>query len=136
MSTRYENPTVLIADSKKIDAAYLKIMLERDGYTVEVAEDEADILEKIKQNPYHAILLANQPFNNLNGIEVTKKVRDHQNKTHTYSTIIGLASSAMQIEIRSFLAAGADICLPKPIYKNELCNIMQMVVQQSYYGSV
>ncbi|MCS7005704.1 MAG: response regulator [Cytophagales bacterium] len=123
-------PTVLIADNKRIDAACLKLLLERDGFQVEIVEYEDDVLEKIKNQSYYAILLANQSFNNLNGIEVTKKIRDYFHKVHTHMPIIGLASSAIQAEMRGFLAAGADACLAKPVYKNELYDVLKQTLKK------
>lgn len=102
----------------------LKMLLERDGYQVEVAEDGAAGLETIeRERPDVAILDIGLP--GLDGYEVARRVRQKHDRQQIY--LIALTGYGQESDRQAVRAAGFDSHLIKPPRREELLQTLQGV---------
>jgi DNA-binding response OmpR family regulator len=103
---------ILIADDEKTIHFYLQRKLTKLGYTVLVAQDGEDALEKAFSNVPDIILL-DVKMPKLSGLEVCRRIKSDERTKHIL--ILMLSAKAQSAEIKEGLEAGADRYLCKPI---------------------
>ncbi len=103
---------ILIVDDEKTITSYLEKKLSKLGYTVSVAEDGEEALEKaFSTTPDFVLLDVKLP--RLNGYEVCRRLKA-DSRTRNVPIVI-LSAKAQSSEIDQGLAAGADKYLCKPM---------------------
>ncbi len=108
---------VLIVDDEPQNRALFSTLLEREGYSVEVAADGVEALDKIELEAPDLILLDVQ-MPRVNGFEVCRRVKgDDRRRLIPIVLVTGLA--AREDRIRG-IEAGADDFLAKPVDRDEL----------------
>jgi len=120
---------ILVADNKDIDAAYMRLMLERNGCKTEIVNNGQDVLEKIKSNDYSLVVMNEQLFQ-MDGAETVKKIRELERTGQKRTPILGLTSYSLSNEKKKFQNAGLDYCLSKPVYKNNLTDILSSIFKR------
>lgn len=106
---------ILIAEDEASIARALKVMLEKNKYTVDMVHNGADALEHITSSEYDALVL-DIMMPGMDGISVLKALRE-----------AGVTTPALFLTARSEVSqrvegldAGADDYLPKPFSTAEL----------------
>ncbi len=100
---------VLIIDDEKVIRESCKIVLERDGYTVDLAEDGEKGLKLFKQK-HHDIILLDFMMRGISGTEVLKRLNNID--SHAIKIVItGYASIPVAVEV---MKLGANDFVPKP----------------------
>ncbi|MEN7547752.1 response regulator [Rapidithrix thailandica] len=127
--------TVLLAESRSIDAAYMQLLLEKNGWKTEVVTDGTEVLERIRRKQYSLILMSEE-LNCMDGITTVRKIREFENGTRYHIPVVGFTSYSLEGEKRKLLGAGMDFCLSKPVYKNKLLEILQTLAHVSSNVSV
>ncbi len=117
---------VLVAETKDIDAAHLKLMLEKNGCKTEIVKKGSDVLQKLEQEDY-ALLLLNETLPGIDSTEIVKKIRSVEKTTGKHLPIIGITAYSLPSEKKQFQDAGIDYCLSKPVYKNLLYAVLSEV---------
>jgi CheY-like chemotaxis protein len=113
---------VLVADSQSIDAAFLRLMLERNGYKADVVADGNEVMERLKSNKY-AFVLINGNLRSSDGSSVARQIRaNEQEGEHTI--IVGITPTSLAKEARDFIQAGVDATLAKPVYNPQLNEVL------------
>jgi PAS domain S-box-containing protein len=122
---------ILVAEDNQINQRLIKKLLEKRGYTVDIAEDGKEAVEKFKQrllqleNPYSLILMDIQmPI--MDGIEATSEIR----KVDKNIPIIALTAHAMKGDKRKFLSEGMNDYISKPVKKDFLFEILEKYVSK------
>tara|TARA_R110002124_G_scaffold64985_2_gene177397 strand:- start:198120 stop:199766 length:1647 start_codon:yes stop_codon:yes gene_type:complete len=123
-----EEDAIKVLSSKKINARILLVedvvtnqfiiseMLESIGCSVELAEDGAIAVEKIKANAYDAVFMDCQmPI--MDGYEATRAIRRLNIKQ---PRIIALTANAYEADQDRCIAAGMDDFVTKPVVMNTL----------------
>ena len=121
--------TVLVAENERIDAAYLRLLLERNGWEADIITDGEELLKKIKEKNY-ALILMNNKLKNLDGIEVTIKIREQEAKSDYHIPIVGVTSYTIAEERRQYLNAGMDYCITKPVYQKNLFDLIYSIFNE------
>ena len=103
---------ILVADDEDLVRSYIEKKLAKLGYTVLVAKDGEEALEKAFSNIPDIILL-DVKMPKLNGIEACKRIKSDERTRHI--PIIMLSAKAQSSEINEGIEAGADKYLCKPI---------------------
>lgn len=116
------NHSILVVDDDPIIRHMLRMLLELDGYDVDEAEDGIDALEKIGQQPPHAMIL-DVMMPRLDGVSVCKRLRSEP-ETMNLPIIIVSGKTQMGAEEEG-LAAGASAYLRKPIDVPEMLRILR-----------
>lgn len=126
---RKEINNVLVAENKGIDAAYLRLMLERNGWKADIVTDGEEALKKIEEKQYAFILVSNN-LNSLKGTEIISKIREAETTSHTHLPIVGVASCSLVSERKRYLNAGVDYCIAKPVYQRSLFEIINTLFEE------
>jgi len=122
---------ILVAEDNHINQRLIKKLLEKRGYTADIAEDGKETVEKFKQrllqlgNPYSLILMDIQmPI--MDGIEATREIR----KVDQNIPIIALTAHAMKGDKSKFLSEGMNDYISKPVKKAFLFEILDKYISQ------
>ena len=117
---------ILLAEDEVSIARALKLMLEKNQYTVDMVHNGAEALDFIGSVPYDALVL-DIMMPKMNGIEVLTAARKMGKKTPAL-----FLTAKGEIEDRvAGLDAGADDYLPKPFATSEFLARVRALVRRS-----
>ncbi len=109
---------ILVAEDNKVNQKVALNQLKNLGYKADLANDGEEVLIKLAERDYDAILMDCQ-MPRLDGYATTRAIRQREgNRRHTI--IIALTASAMKEDLELAMAAGMDDFLTKPVRKEEL----------------
>lgn len=110
---------ILVVDDHPVNKHLLKIVLEKRGYDVKVAEDGIDAINCVKENKFDLIFMDIQmPI--LDGYEATKRLREMEYKM----PIIACTAGSQENERKIAISFGMNDVLSKPFTKEELKAIL------------
>ena len=118
---------ILVVEDEKINAMVITAMLAKLGHQVEVVANGRLALEKLGQTVYDCILMDIQ-MPELDGVETTRAIRGDAANPNTAVPIIALTAHAMKGDRETFLAAGMDDYLAKPIEMERLTAVLARLV--------
>lgn len=117
---------ILIAEDEVSIGRALKVLLEKERYTVDLVHNGNDAVDYIEAAHYDALVL-DIMMPGRDGIEVLTTVRAHGNTTPAL-----FLTAKGEIEDRvAGLDAGADDYLPKPFATSELLALVRALVRRS-----
>jgi hypothetical protein len=110
-------PQILLVDDNSTNLKVATSILEKAGCKVTRAQSGKKAIEWVMQNSFDVILMDIQ-MPEMNGVEATQEIK--KLKPELESPIIAMTAFSMQEEKESFLKAGMDDYLSKPIKAEEL----------------
>jgi CheY-like chemotaxis protein len=111
---------VLVAEDCQTNQTLIKLVLERLGLEVTIAQNGQEVVEKATSEHFDLILMDIQmPV--MNGYEAAKVLREQQ----VTIPIVAVTAYAMKGDCEKCLAAGCDDYLSKPIERKELLKKLQ-----------
>ncbi|MFO7782845.1 MAG: response regulator, partial [Spirochaetia bacterium] len=114
-TSRAANPLrILVAEDNAINRMYLEKFLEGEGHEVSTAADGNAVLQATGQADFDVILMDIQ-MPGLDGVEAARRIRRTSD-----IPIIALTAYARAEEVQSFLDAGMNAAVTKPIQESEL----------------
>ncbi|NJP04483.1 MAG: response regulator [Chloroflexaceae bacterium] len=118
---------ILIAEDNLFNQKVTVRLLERMGYTADLAVDGQEVLDRLQEQTYDVILMDVQ-MPRLDGLEATRSIRaGHQMQHRPY--IIGLTAGALQGDRERCLEAGMDDYVTKPVRLETLADAIGRVNQ-------
>jgi signal transduction histidine kinase len=105
---------ILVAEDNAINRMYMEKFLESEGHEVSTAADGHGVLEALSRADFDIVLMDIQ-MPGLDGIETTRRIREYSG-----IPIIALTAYAREEEVRSFLDAGMNAAVTKPVEEQEL----------------
>jgi len=117
----YKGIRVLVADDNAINRKLIATLLGQRGIIIEEATDGNNALDLAKQLDFDLILMDIR-MPGLNGIEVTKSLRSIRSDCTT--PIVALTAHALPDEQQTFIDAGMDACITKPILEYQLLDLL------------
>ena len=117
---------LLIAEDVLTNQMLIKLMLEKMGLEVTIANDGKEAVDKALSNPFDLIFMDIQ-MPNMNGYEATKALREKGLKT----PIVALTANAMKGDDKKCIEAGCDDYMSKPIDRGRLIEVMSKYLQTS-----
>ena len=117
---------ILLAEDEESIARALKLMLEKNKYTVDLVFNGADALEHIVSSEYDALVL-DIMMPGMDGIEVLTAVRS---RGVTAPALFLTAKGEVEDRVAG-LDAGADDYLPKPFATSEFLARVRALVRRS-----
>lgn len=117
---------VLIAEDEIYIAKALKVMLEKNKFTVDMVHDGADALDHIRQLNYDALVL-DIMMPGMDGLEVLRRARK---MGITTPTLFLTAKGEVEDRVAG-LDAGADDYLPKPFATSEFVARVRALTRRS-----
>ena len=120
-----ENITVLIVDDEDRIRRLLKMYLEREGYTVEEAENGEEAVAKAFEKDYHCILLDIR-MPEKDGLEVCAEIREKK-----MTPIILLTAKGEEANRVQGFELGADDYIVKPFSPREVVLRVKAILRRS-----
>jgi CheY-like chemotaxis protein len=105
---------MLLAEDNAIDRTLAVRLLEKRGYTVETVESGKAVLDALSRQAFDVILMDIQ-MPEMDGLQATVTIRDHERITGHRVPIIAMTAYAMSGDKERCLAAGMDRYVPKPL---------------------
>lgn len=116
--------SVLIVEDNQLMSKLLSNLLNKLGYTSEIANNGTEALTKLENSKYFAILMDCQmPV--MDGYATTKIIRKHEESSGSHVPIIAMTASALTGDREHCLAAGMDDYISKPVDRTLLKAILQ-----------
>ncbi len=125
---------ILVAEDNAVNQLLAVRLLEKRGHTVIVAETGRAALKKFSEESFDLILMDVQ-MPEINGWEVTKEIRTHEQMTGHHVPIIAMTAHAMVGDKETCLAAGMDDYVAKPLQAKELFTVIDnlLPLQKALY---
>ncbi|MCP5176580.1 MAG: response regulator [Moraxellaceae bacterium] len=105
---------ILVAEDNPINQTVIRKQLAYLGYTCLVANNGVEAL-KLWQKHHFGLLISDCHMPEMDGFELTQKIRALQNSTPEHTPIIAFTANALRGETERCLAAGMDDYLSKPV---------------------
>ncbi|MFC2101899.1 ATP-binding protein [Bacteroidota bacterium] len=118
-------PSILVVEDNRLNSELIMIYL-RPKYICEMAKNGEKAIEMSAKNNYDAILMDINLGSGIDGMEATRQIRKLPGYIST--PIIAVTGYTMDSDREEILAAGCSHYLPKPIDRNELCNLLSVLV--------
>ncbi len=117
---------LLVAEDNEVNATLLRRVLERAGHSVSTAPNGKLALETLNRQSFDAVLMdVHMP--EMDGLEVTRKLRQIESLTGGYTPVIALTALALKGDAELCLAAGMDAYLSKPFNTAELFALLARI---------
>jgi signal transduction histidine kinase/ActR/RegA family two-component response regulator len=126
----FDNEKILVAEDIHANQMFMKVILKKLNFQIDIANDGLEAIKKFKTNKYDAVLMdENMP--NMSGIEATKHILEYEKENDLVHTpIIALTANALVGDKERFLKAGMDEYLTKPLDKNSLVEILDKLLSR------
>jgi len=124
-----EGVRVLVVEDNPTNRMVAKLVLEELGAEVETADDGALGLAAVTARPFHLVLMDVQ-MPNMDGVEATRRIRQLPGPGGR-TPIVGLTANVLEDERASYLAAGMQAVLAKPLDLVEMANIIAETLDAS-----
>ncbi len=125
-SISLEGKHILIAEDQPVNAEILKMLLEMEGMTSELAEDGQKAVELFKQNEtghFDAILMdMRMPI--MDGLEATREIRGLNHVDAKTIPIIAMTANAFEEDVKQCIEAGMNAHHSKPVNMDVLKEIL------------
>jgi CheY-like chemotaxis protein len=122
-------PHMLVVEDNEVNARLAILLLEKLGYTYELARDGAEGLDRFTCGKFDAVLMdCHMPV--MDGYEATRRIRALEESTEwkrPHSRIIAMTANAMTGERERCLLAGMDDYLAKPLKATLLMETLSRV---------
>ncbi len=116
---RYEGRALVVEDNV-VGQRVAQLMLERLGFTVDVARNGAEAVEKTAATHYMIVLMDCQmPV--MDGFQATREIRRRESESGTrHLPIVALTANVQPSDVEDCLESGMDAYLSKPVRKEAL----------------
>ena len=115
----FDGVRILVAEDNLVNQFMLKKILADWKMTVDIVNDGAKALEKLKENDYDIILMDTH-MPEMNGYQAARKIRVDFDEPKRSTPIISLSAASFDHEQQEAMAAGMDDVLAKPYQPNQL----------------
>ncbi|QEQ96296.1 AAA family ATPase [Neptunomonas concharum] len=114
---------ILLVEDTQVNQAVATGLLEIDGHRVTIADDGYTALSMHNDHAYDLILM-DIHLPDMDGVTTAKKIRAHPDPNRAFVRIIALTASVSKQEVDSYLAAGMDDVIAKPIQHERLRRVL------------
>ena len=116
---------ILVAEDNRINRIVVKKLLENLGAKVETVSNGEQVLSACRQTDYDLILMDVQmPV--LDGLEATRILRERERDSVVgrHIPIVALTAHSLDTERQTFLSAGMDDGITKPVNREMLLKLL------------
>jgi len=110
---------VLVCEDNEVNQIVFTQILEAAGYRFRIAENGrlgVDLFRRLKPR----VVLMDVSMPEMNGLEATKAIREHESGLGTHTPIIGVTAHAIKGDMQKCFDAGMDDYLSKPVSPDRL----------------
>lgn len=123
-NTMYSGKRILVAEDDAVSCAAISIYLRSKGYEVDMAHDGEEAIEKYMEHDFDLILMDVQ-MPDVDGLTATAEIRSLESKKDQRIPIIATTAYAMEEDKDTFMKAGMDDYLTKPVNFEILSNMVE-----------
>jgi len=109
---------ILVAEDNSVNQRVALLLLERLGYSADVAGNGYEVLAALHRQPYDIILMDVQ-MPDMDGLEATRRIQSEWPEAQR-PRVLAMTASALIADRNACLAAGMDGFLSKPVLIREL----------------
>jgi CheY-like chemotaxis protein len=120
-------PLVLVVEDNEANQLLTRVVLEREGYRVEVASAADEALEKVGEKLPHLILMDLQ-LPGQDGLSLTRQLKTSPATANI--PIIALTAHAMRGDLEATIAAGCAGYIAKPIDTSTFADQIREILTQ------
>ena len=120
-------PNILYVEDDKVSAEVL-VYATKNLYEIDVAESGEDAIPMLQTKKYDAILMDINLRKGLDGVQVTKMIR--QLPSYKKTPIIAITAYASTGDREEFLANGMDFYISKPYKKHEILKLLKEAIPE------
>jgi len=121
---------ILLAEDNAVNQRLAMRLLEKRGHTVVAVGNGREALDALAQQPFDIVLMDVQ-MPEMDGLEATAAIREHEQQSGTHMPIIAMTAHAMQGDRERCLAAGIDEYVVKPMKAADLYAAIERLVQDT-----
>ncbi|MCB1800073.1 MAG: response regulator [Gammaproteobacteria bacterium] len=119
---------ILVADDDPIGRMACQTLLEQVGHRITVADNGSEALAALEGGDFDLVLMdIHMPV--MDGLEATRRVRDHADPRIRDIPVLALTASVMNDEYHRYLDMGITAVLAKPLSIDELNRTIQDALQ-------
>lgn len=111
---------ILVAEDNPVNQILIEHLLKRLGHQAVMTEDGTAALDRYERAGPFDLLLTDIQMPNMDGMELTQRIRALQSASGDRMPIVALTAHAMRGDDERIIAGGADAYLAKPIDAREL----------------
>ncbi len=127
--TTEEKLQILLAEDDITNQKVAVKILEKQGYTVEVASNGEEALKSLREKRFDIVLMDVQ-MPEMDGIEATREIRNSKsNAFNPEIPIIAVTAHAFKEDRERCLEAGMNSCVTKPFKREDLFSEIERLVQ-------
>lgn len=118
---------VLVCEDNQMNIQLIRTRLSKSGFIVDIAENGLIGFEKFKNESYDFILMdIRMPV--MDGVTATLKIRAYEKTNNLRQTpIIAQTANVMKEDIETYIAAGMNSHVAKPILYKQLCKAIESI---------
>ena len=116
---------ILVAEDNVTNQDVVRRQLALLGYAVEIVNDGEEALEMMARRRY-GLLLTDCHMPNLDGYDLTRRIRDNEKDTATHLPVVAMTANALAGEAEKCLGVGMDDYMSKPV---ELKKLDEMIAR-------
>ena len=124
--------TVLVAEDNVVNQAVAERMLEKLGYSVDLARDGREAVDAVARRAYDAVLMDCQ-MPELDGYGATAEIRGAEGSGGRLP-IIAMTAHTMEGDRERCLASGMDDYISKPVLQGQLEEVLERAVPAAARG--
>ncbi len=109
---------ILLAEDNPVNVFVAQRLLKQMGFTVDVARDGVEAVQKVIDNEYDLILM-DLHMPNMDGADATKAIRQYQG-TDFRTPIVAMTAAALSGDREKCFEAGMDAYISKPFRADEV----------------
>jgi CheY-like chemotaxis protein/anti-sigma regulatory factor (Ser/Thr protein kinase) len=110
---------LLIADDDRQNQLVLSQMAKKLGFQAKIVQNGAEAVKAALEETFDAILM-DWHMPEMDGLEATSKIRQHEQSNNTHLLIIAVTASSLPGDRDTCLSAGTDDYLAKPVKLDQL----------------
>ncbi len=117
---------VLLAEDDPLNMFVSKTLLEKIGCTVTGTVNGLEVIEWLRKEKFDCLITDIQ-MPSMDGLTLTKTIRNEIGLKPDIFPIVALTAFAMKGDEENYLSSGMDFYITKPVEKDKLMRIMQVI---------
>lgn len=114
---------ILVVDDIEMNQQLAKHMMQSWGFTVDVAANGKEAVEKVEKNSYDLVLMDIQ-MPEMDGMQATESIRKLKDATKASTPIVALTANLLNGDGDRYLQKGMNDYLPKPLDELKLFQLI------------
>jgi signal transduction histidine kinase/ActR/RegA family two-component response regulator len=122
------NKSVLVADDTKMNLILVSKILDKYGLKYDLASDGREAFQLFEKKNYD-LLITDIQMPVMDGMQLTREVRKHPEKTKSGMPILGFTGSATSESKKQYVSMGMNDVLQKPFEEQNFVDILEQLIK-------